>query len=682
MLESKLFRRLHADPPYQEGENLNRSRIAFALIAILSLLAASIAMSATIYVKTDGNDSNDGLSWDTAKQTVQAAIDGAGFGDQIWVKRGTYVQCITMKSGVALYGGFAGNETSLSQRAWRRNETVLDGNDSDTVVYIEEADESTIIDGFTITNGDGWDGGGIYIYGGAPIIRNNYIAENGAFDGAGLFCEDTCATVTSNLIYLNNAYDGSGGGICCCDGLPTITSNEIVDNNAYEYGGGIFLREFEGTIANNTIVNNSVWYEDGAGVAIVGDCSPIIANNIIYDNDSGIWCGTDESSPVPPTPILICNCVYWNWYYDYSGVEPDISDIQEDPLFVDSEGNLNLRPDSPCINMGNNFFVDEGARDIDNKPRILLGWVDIGADEFKKRWFDMNEDGEDDIIGLNSTGRIWYTTNKSNWISFPGRLIDLTAGDFNGDGSSDLAGLGPDSLIWYICDESGWRKIPGTLAHIVSGDFNGDGYDDIGGAGSDGSIYYTTDKATWIKLSGRTYGAIVGDFNGGGADDLLSLGSDGSISLWTSEEASWTKLTGRLSIIAAGDLDGDGYYDIAGLSSTGKVYYTTDLKTWKAVPGALSKIAIGDFNGDGVDDIAGLNSAGKIYYTTDKTYWHTIPGTLTCLAIGDFNGDYVDDLAGLNSAGKIYFTVDKSTWTQIPGTLSKLYSARPYVSLR
>ena len=45
-----------------------------------------------------------------------SALETANAGDQVWVARGTYTERITLKPGVALYGGFAGYETSLSER--------------------------------------------------------------------------------------------------------------------------------------------------------------------------------------------------------------------------------------------------------------------------------------------------------------------------------------------------------------------------------------------------------------------------------------------------------------------------------------------------------------------------------------------------------------------------------------
>jgi hypothetical protein len=73
-----------------------------------------------VYVSPQGNDANDGLSWATAKRTVQAGINAAapvmGFGAQVWVKAGVYNERINLRSDVHVYGGFAGNEGTRAQR--------------------------------------------------------------------------------------------------------------------------------------------------------------------------------------------------------------------------------------------------------------------------------------------------------------------------------------------------------------------------------------------------------------------------------------------------------------------------------------------------------------------------------------------------------------------------------------
>jgi hypothetical protein len=96
----------------------------------------------------------------------------AGCGSQIWVAAGTYkpttepnyYATFDLVDGVPIYGGFAGNETSTSQRNFAdvNNETVLDGQIGDNyyyavchVVTATEINDNTTLDGFTIKGGCG-----------------------------------------------------------------------------------------------------------------------------------------------------------------------------------------------------------------------------------------------------------------------------------------------------------------------------------------------------------------------------------------------------------------------------------------------------------------------------------------------------------------------------------------------
>jgi len=177
-------------------------------VFIVSVLRLS---AATIYVNTSASGSNDGTSWANAYTALQTALDAAVSGDQIWVAKGTYKPTqeedvttdevlkytFKMVDRVEIYGGFAGNETDVSQRSdygdGGANETILSGdlNGDDNfdvtspdgylnntgddncyhVVYnIGVITSNAVLDGFTISGGHASDDTNIYNSLGAGMI--------------------------------------------------------------------------------------------------------------------------------------------------------------------------------------------------------------------------------------------------------------------------------------------------------------------------------------------------------------------------------------------------------------------------------------------------------------------------------------------------------------------------------
>lgn len=270
--------------------------------------------SATLHVTTNGNDALSGASWGLAKRTVVNALASAGAGDAVWVAAGRYAQRITLKPDVALYGGFAGTETSLSQRNWQANLSILDGGYGGAVVNITNAGPATRIDGMIITGGLAIHGGGIAMVGSAPVIANNLITAN-ITDGAGAgvsiwgfrilsSTEIYLPLLTNNIIAANQSIndEGDGGGIAVVGSSPVIVRNVIARNTATRNGGGIACwRHSLPLIANNLIEANSASYDEGTastggggifasatdfdGRPIAGAISaPFIVNNVIAAN--------------------------------------------------------------------------------------------------------------------------------------------------------------------------------------------------------------------------------------------------------------------------------------------------------------------------------------------------------------------------------------------------------------
>lgn len=140
-------------------------RIILTFVAFI--ICQSVFSQQIYHVTQSGSGDKSGESWENASDDLAKTVDNAQFGDTVWVAAGTYLGGFYMKEGVSVYGGFAGNETSLDARKMpgtHENITTLDGNGSYRVLT-QDADfiASTIWDGFVIQNGSSRTGGGVYL---------------------------------------------------------------------------------------------------------------------------------------------------------------------------------------------------------------------------------------------------------------------------------------------------------------------------------------------------------------------------------------------------------------------------------------------------------------------------------------------------------------------------------------
>lgn len=314
-----------------------RNHLKLGLVLMISvlclLIVCSSAYSSVIYVKTTGDDNNNGSTWDLAKQTITDALDTAATGDEIWVAAGTYNELIFVKAAVQVYGGFAGTETSRDDRNWEANQTIIDsssvqGNEDyrSTVTFANGIGTNTSIDGFTIAGGTGTVlrhhryGGGIYCEDrSSPTIANNHITHNSADSGAGIFCYNFSRPLIYNNIITDNTAEDWGGGIYCWydppggSPLPAETPvadiyNNLITYNTASWGGGVAVYS--------------------SSVIIDGLPSAKLRDNIIYGNGrnpsdtsrytesvgGGIYC--EYVSPLTITG----NNVYGNESYRSGGI--------------------------------------------------------------------------------------------------------------------------------------------------------------------------------------------------------------------------------------------------------------------------------------------------------------------------------------------------------------------------
>ena len=245
-----------------------------------------------IYVDADATGEKSGTSWNNAYTDLRQAIASAPFGSQIWVAEGTYKPSqsdrdlsFELENGVAIYGGFAGNETQLSQRDIANNITVLSGDigttqdNSDNSYHVVDASNTTnatILDGFTIEDGY------------ADVF------SNGNNDGGGIYAFGSQA-VFANLIIRDNYASDNGGGVYTSNGLNQFINVSFVDNTARDNGGGLFsdstsiLRHI--VFNNNTANNGGAVYNDKNLIVEAG----AFVNNIARNNGGSIITGFSAS---------------------------------------------------------------------------------------------------------------------------------------------------------------------------------------------------------------------------------------------------------------------------------------------------------------------------------------------------------------------------------------------------
>ncbi len=152
--------------------------------------------SGRIYVDADATGSNDGTSWLNAYHSLDTALmDLCPGTTEMWVAAGTYLPTqlsnlddprsatFNLPDGVAIYGGFAGTETLLSQRNWTLNETKLTNDDSNSrnVVTAIGVGPTTRLDGFTIQADTAAPTEAVHEFfvNGSPTLANNIIKTVG-----------------------------------------------------------------------------------------------------------------------------------------------------------------------------------------------------------------------------------------------------------------------------------------------------------------------------------------------------------------------------------------------------------------------------------------------------------------------------------------------------------------------
>jgi hypothetical protein len=365
------------------------------------LLAPAAAFGANWFVDARSTGvSNTGRAWQSAFPTIQEGIDAAAAdgGGEVWVRWGIYDEdrlnstpfsltgSLNLAPGVAVYGGFRGNESVRDRRDWNRYPTVIDGSfalGGDRAIHVVLANGDTRLDGFTVRGGqtlnieapDGWGGGLFNAFGATTVLANCVISGNNATLGGGIFNQSASMTLLNTRVTSNFA-TLAGGGIYSVGAASVGIINGVVDNNTVAndfgfegFGGGMAIEAQTGlTVWNSVFWGNSA--DLGKSLYVVTGSVANVTNSIIWDP------GTVEFFVDAGSDLTIESSAVKG---GYSGAD----NIDADPQFTDpASGLFTLRDGSPCINGGTaeGLPVDALA-DSDGVVRPLRGSVDMGAHE-------------------------------------------------------------------------------------------------------------------------------------------------------------------------------------------------------------------------------------------------------------------------------------------------------------
>jgi len=305
---------------------MKRSTVIFTAILLLAL--TSTTANAEVY-----NVPGD-------YHLIQEAIDAAEDQDTVLVEPGYYFENLVIEEKAITVASMFLTTGDLDVI----ESTIIDGNAKGSVVCMHNIEgDGAALTGFTVQNGEAYNGGGVFCLNASPTISYCHVRYSSAVSGGGFLVVEGSPTISYCTVYENSA--NYGGGMLFINSASTVMNCTIYGNMAMEEGGGVFMFESELSIENCILWNNT---PEQIAIALTGDPNDLSINNSdIEGGEDGI--ATNDNGDL----------VYGD------------DNMDEDPLFNDPKiGAFTLSEDSPCAGLGMGSYDQD---DVENESLLTAG---------------------------------------------------------------------------------------------------------------------------------------------------------------------------------------------------------------------------------------------------------------------------------------------------------------------
>ncbi len=395
-----------------------------------ALLCGSFAWATDYYVSTTGEDSNDGLTAETAFATIDKAVSTAASADTIYVAAGTYTTTTKnapeVKCALVGLGETRDDVVIQAGGTYRALKTATTASISNVTIVGNTANKTA-------------NGGSVYMLGGTIV---NCVIRDGTStgDGGNVYVASGAAVTIRNCVISGGTSSGGQGGNLYLQSDGTVVEDCRIENGAIgnvssKYGANVFLKEavrlsrcrlIGGTHGYTTNPNAGSLIVNYSSTAVVEDCliaesscgglvlpggsthlynltivnnvgsgvwswnaSQLFYNTVIYGNRKTDGSNRDWAGDKPSSSGAFVNCAVGADSGFTAGSYSGLVLLSDSSCFADYT-NSDYRPSEGGVltNAGANDprRQDASETDLNGNPRTV-NEIDIGCCEFQPTTF-------------------------------------------------------------------------------------------------------------------------------------------------------------------------------------------------------------------------------------------------------------------------------------------------------